>query len=53
MMMDMLNGLAMGFEFDPEEDNQPPPEVQEFYQLLEAGDEKLHSGTEKTVLDTV
>ena len=53
MMMDMLNDLAMGFEFDPEEDNQPPPEVQEFYRLLEAGDEKLHSGTEKTVLDTV
>ena len=25
MMMDMLNDLAMGFEFDPEEDNQPPP----------------------------
>jgi len=52
-MMDMLNDLAMGFEFDPEEDNQPPPEVQELYRLLEAGDEKLHSGTEKTVLDTL
>ncbi|WVZ93738.1 hypothetical protein U9M48_039695 [Paspalum notatum var. saurae] len=47
MMMDMLNDLAM------EEDNQPLPEVQEFYRLLEAGDEKLHDHTEKTVLDTV
>ncbi|WVZ84300.1 hypothetical protein U9M48_031348 [Paspalum notatum var. saurae] len=53
MMMDMLNDLAMGFEFDPEEDHQPLPEVQEFYRLLEAGDEKLHDHTEKTVLDTV
>ncbi|WVZ94451.1 LOW QUALITY PROTEIN: hypothetical protein U9M48_040340 [Paspalum notatum var. saurae] len=53
MMMDMLNDLAMGFEFDPEENNQSPPEVQEFYRLLEAGDEKLHDHTEKTVLDTV
>ncbi|WVZ65007.1 hypothetical protein U9M48_014441 [Paspalum notatum var. saurae] len=53
MMMDMLNDLAMGFEFDPEEDNQPPPEVQEFYRLLEAGDEKLYDHTEKTMLDTV
>ncbi|WVZ54027.1 hypothetical protein U9M48_004896 [Paspalum notatum var. saurae] len=53
MMMDMLNDLAMGFEFDPEEDNQPLPEVQEFYRLLEAGDEKLHDNTEKTMLDMV
>ncbi|WVZ85017.1 hypothetical protein U9M48_031981 [Paspalum notatum var. saurae] len=53
MMMDMLNDIAIGFEFDPKEDNQPPPEVQEFYRLLETGDEKLHDHTEKTVLDTV
>ncbi|WVZ74996.1 hypothetical protein U9M48_023104 [Paspalum notatum var. saurae] len=52
-MMDMLNDLAMGFEFDPEENNQPPPEVQEFYRLLEAGDEKLREHTKNTVLDTV
>ncbi|WVZ85079.1 hypothetical protein U9M48_032037 [Paspalum notatum var. saurae] len=53
MMMDMLNDLAMWFEFNLEEDNQPPPKVQEFYRLLEAGDEKMHDHTEKTVLDTV
>ncbi|WVZ58656.1 hypothetical protein U9M48_008899, partial [Paspalum notatum var. saurae] len=51
-MMDMLNDLATGFEFDPEKDNQPP-EVQEFYRLLEAGDEKLQDHTEKTVLHMV
>ncbi|WVZ93491.1 hypothetical protein U9M48_039466 [Paspalum notatum var. saurae] len=53
MMMDMLNDLAMGFEFDLEKENHPPPEVQEFYRLLEAGDEKLHDHTKKTVLDMV
>ncbi|WVZ61404.1 hypothetical protein U9M48_011283 [Paspalum notatum var. saurae] len=53
MMMDMLNDLAMGVEFGPEENNEPPPDVQEFYRLLEAGGEKLHDHTENTVLDTV
>jgi hypothetical protein len=31
-------------------DQHPPPEVHNFYRLLAASDEKVHDGTELTVL---
>jgi hypothetical protein len=34
-------------------DQQPSPEVQNFYRLLAASEEKVHDGTELTVLQAV
>lgn len=49
-MHDMLNDLGMDIDFDPAGQSQVPPEVLEFYRLLDASEEKLHDCTEKTVL---
>jgi hypothetical protein len=44
----------IGIEYDlGSRDQQPPPEVQNFYRLLAASEEKVHDGTEMTVLHVV
>ena len=54
MMDEMLNDLGMGIDFDIEEhQGRVPPYVQEYFWLLEAGDEKFHDHTDMTLLETV
>jgi hypothetical protein len=44
----------IGIEYDlGSGDQHPPPEVQNFYRLLTASDEKMHDSTELTVLQAV
>jgi hypothetical protein len=51
-MDDMIADI--GIEYDlGSGDQHPPPEVQNFYRLLTALDEKVHDGTELTVLQAV
>jgi hypothetical protein len=51
-MDDMIADI--GLEYDlVSRDQQPPPEVHNFYRLLAASEEKVHDGTEMTVLQAV
>jgi hypothetical protein len=44
----------IGMEYDlGSGDHQPPSEVQNFYRILAASEEKVHDGTDMTVLDAV
>jgi hypothetical protein len=51
-MDDMIADIGMEYELGSG-DQQPPPEVQNFYRLLAASGEKVHDGTEMTVLQAV
>jgi hypothetical protein len=48
-MDDMIADIDMEYDIGSG-DQHPPPEVQNFYRLLAASDEKVHDGTELTVL---
>ena len=53
-MDDMLNDLGRGIDFDAEEkQGRVRSYVEEYFRLLEAGDEKLHDHTDMTLLETV
>jgi hypothetical protein len=44
----------IGMEYDlGSGDQHPPPQMQNFYRLLVASDEKVHDGTDLTVLQAV
>jgi hypothetical protein len=43
----MLIDIGRGYDLMSED---PPPEVQNFYKLLAASEEKVHDGTDLTVL---
>jgi hypothetical protein len=49
-MDDMVAGIGMGSNLESED---PPPEVQNFYRLLAASEEKVHDGTNVTVLQAM
>jgi hypothetical protein len=49
-MDDMVAGIGMGSNLESED---PPPEVQIFYRLLAASEEKVHDGTNVTVLQAM
>jgi hypothetical protein len=51
-MDDMIADIGMEYDLGSG-DQQPPPEVQNFYRLLAASEEKVHDGTEMTVLQYV
>jgi hypothetical protein len=51
-MDDMIADIGMEYDLGSG-DQQPPPEVQNFYRLLAASEEKVHDGTEMTVLQSV
>jgi hypothetical protein len=51
-MDDMLADIGREYEVWFEEQGQPP-EVQNFYRLLAAADEKVHDGTDVTVPQAV
>jgi hypothetical protein len=51
-MDDMLADIGRVYEAGSEEQGQPP-EVQNFYRLLAATDEKVHDGTDVTILQAV
>jgi hypothetical protein len=46
-MDDMVADIGMGYDLESED---PPPKVQNFYRLLAASKEKVHDGTDVTVL---
>jgi hypothetical protein len=46
-MDDMVVDIERGYDLESED---PPPEVQDFYKLLTASEEKLYDGTDVTVL---
>ena len=48
-MDDMIADIGMEYDLGSG-DQHPPPEVQNFYRLLAASDEKVHDGTDVTVL---
>jgi hypothetical protein len=48
-MDDMIADIGMEYDLGSG-DQHPSPEVQNFYRLLAASDEKVHDGTELTVL---
>jgi hypothetical protein len=48
-MDDMIADIGMEYNLGSG-DQHPSPEVQNFYRLLGASDEKVHDGTELTVL---
>jgi hypothetical protein len=48
-MDDMIADIGMEYDLGSE-DQHPPLEVQNFYRLLAASDEKVHDGTELIVL---
>jgi hypothetical protein len=48
-MDDMIADIGMEYDLRSG-DQHPSPEVQNFYRLLAASDEKVHDGTELTVL---
>ncbi|WVZ53745.1 hypothetical protein U9M48_004646 [Paspalum notatum var. saurae] len=50
---EMLNDLGMGVDRTVESPGQLPPEVEEFYWLLDASDERLHDYTQSTLLQTL
>jgi hypothetical protein len=49
-MDDMVADIGRGYDLESED---PPPEVQNFYRLLTASKEKVHDGTDMTVLQAV
>ncbi len=49
-MDDKVADIGRGYDLESED---PPPEVQNFYRLLAALDEKVHDGTDLTVLQAV
>jgi hypothetical protein len=51
-MDDMIANIGVEYDLGSR-DQHPPPEVQNFYRLLAASDEKVHDGTELTVLQAV
>jgi hypothetical protein len=51
-MDDMIADIVMEYDLGSE-DQHPPSEVQHFYRLLAASEEKVHDGTEMTVLQAV
>jgi hypothetical protein len=51
-MDDMIADIGMEYDLGSG-DQQPPPEVQNFYRLLAVSEEKVHDGTEMTVLQSV
>jgi hypothetical protein len=51
-MDDMIADIGMEFDLGSR-DQRPPLKVQNFYRLLVALDEKLHDGTNLTVLQDV
>jgi hypothetical protein len=51
-MDDMITDIGMEYDLGSG-DQHPPPEVQNFYRLLAASDEKVHDGTELTILQAV
>jgi hypothetical protein len=48
-MDDMVANIGMEYDLGSREQH-PPPEVQNFYRLLAASDEKVHDGTNLTLL---
>jgi hypothetical protein len=51
-MDDMIANIGMEYDLGSR-DQHPLPEVQNFFRLLAASDEKVHDGTELTVLHAV
>jgi hypothetical protein len=51
-MDDMTTDIGMEYDLGSR-DQHPPPEVQNFYRLLTASDEKVHNGTELIILQAV
>jgi hypothetical protein len=51
-MDDIIADIGMEYNLGSG-DQQPPPEVQNFYRLLAASEEKVHYGTKMTVLQVV
>jgi hypothetical protein len=49
-MDDMVANIERGYYLESED---PPPEVQNFYRLLAASEEKVHNGTDVTILQVV
>jgi hypothetical protein len=49
-MDDMVADIGRGYDLESKD---PPPEVQNFYRLLAASKEKVHDGTDMTVLQAV
>jgi hypothetical protein len=49
-MDDMVADVGTGYDLESED---PPPEVQNFYRHLAASEEKVHYGTDVTVLQDV
>jgi hypothetical protein len=49
-MDDLIADIGRGYDLESED---PPPEVQNFYRLLAALEEKVHDGTDMTVLQAV
>jgi hypothetical protein len=49
-MDDMVADIGRGYDMESED---PPPEVQNFYRLLVASEEKVYNGTDVTVLQAV
>jgi hypothetical protein len=46
-MDDMVADIGKGYDLESED---PPPKVQNFYRLLAASEEKVHDGTDMTML---
>jgi hypothetical protein len=46
----MIANIGRGYDVESED---PPPEVQNFYRLLATSEEKVHDGTDVTVLQAV
>jgi hypothetical protein len=51
-MDDMIGNIGMEYDLGFGHQH-PPPEVQNFYRLLAASDEKVHDDTELTILQAV
>jgi hypothetical protein len=51
-MDDMIADTGMEYDLGSR-DQHPPPEVQNFYMILAASEEKLHDGTALTVLQAM
>jgi hypothetical protein len=49
-MYDMVADTGRGYDLESKD---PPPEMQNFYSLLAASEEKVHDGTNMTVLQAV
>jgi hypothetical protein len=49
-MNDMIADIGRGYDLESED---PPPEVENFYRLLTTSEEKVHDGTNVTMLQVV